>query len=70
MRRKCDERRGEGLAVSLARVSADDSGTLDTRLYYSEHVQRRHVPCPTGVYEAPQVATTILIQDHRGIILQ
>ena len=59
-----------GIGSGSSRKSADDSGILDTRLDYSEHVQRRHVPCPTRVYEAPQVAITLLIQVRRGIILQ
>lgn len=44
MRRKWDVHHGEGLAVGLSRINADDSGTLDNRLDYNDHVQRRHVP--------------------------
>lgn len=44
MRRRRDEHQDEGLTVGVSRTNADDSGTLETRLDYSDHVQRRGAP--------------------------
>lgn len=69
MRRNPDEHHGGGLALDLSRVNFDNSGTLDTRLDYSVHVQWR-APYPNRVCEAPQAADTLLIRDYRDVILQ
>jgi hypothetical protein len=56
------------------RMNADDGDTLDTRLDYSDHVQRRHVPTIGYLKRQrnylPQAATTLLVREYRVVVLQ